>query len=110
MPGHYFVAIEGVIGVGKTSLARLLQRIFEAETVLEIVEENPFLSSFYQDQAKYAFQTQIFFLLNRFRQMQVADHGIGGAGFGPYAPAPAGADDADVDLLYCCHLIAASLS
>ncbi|MBI3733439.1 MAG: deoxynucleoside kinase [Chloroflexi bacterium] len=72
MPKRYFIAIEGVIGVGKTSLARLLQPSFEAETVLEIVEENPFLSSFYQDQAKYAFQTQIFFLLSRFRQMQVS--------------------------------------
>jgi deoxyadenosine/deoxycytidine kinase len=65
----YFVAIEGTIGVGKTSLARLLQPQFEpARLVLEIVEENPFLSDFYGDRARYAFQTQIFFLLSRYRQ------------------------------------------
>jgi deoxyguanosine kinase len=69
---HFFMAVEGVIGVGKTTLARLLQPVFDAELVLEIVEENPFLSDFYQDHAQYAFQTQIFFLLSRFRQMQVS--------------------------------------
>ncbi len=69
---QFFIATEGVIGVGKTTLARLLQPTFNAELILEIVEENPFLSDFYQDRAKYAFQTQIFFLLSRFRQMQVA--------------------------------------
>lgn len=67
---HYYIAIEGVIGVGKTTLARMLCEPFAAESLLEVVEENPFLSSFYQDRAKYAFQTQIFFLLSRFRQMQ----------------------------------------
>ncbi len=69
---HFFIAIEGVIGVGKTTLARMLLAPFAAEPILEIVEENPFLSDFYQDQAKYAFQTQVFFLLSRFRQMQVS--------------------------------------
>jgi deoxyguanosine kinase len=63
-----YIAIEGVIGVGKTTLARLLQNIFEAEVLLEIFEENPFLSDFYADRARYAFQTQIFFLLSRYRQ------------------------------------------
>jgi len=63
-----YVAIEGVIGVGKTTLARLLQPHFEAEILLEIFEENPFLSDFYADRARYAFQTQIFFLLSRYRQ------------------------------------------
>jgi deoxyguanosine kinase len=63
-----YVAIEGVIGVGKTTLARLLQPSFEAEVLLEIFEENPFLSDFYADRARYAFQTQIFFLLSRYRQ------------------------------------------
>jgi len=63
-----YVAIEGVIGVGKTTLARLLQPRFEAEILLEIFEENPFLSDFYADRARYAFQTQIFFLLSRYRQ------------------------------------------
>ena len=63
-----YVAIEGVIGVGKTTLARLLQPIFEAEVLLEVFEENPFLSDFYADRQRYAFQTQIFFLLSRYRQ------------------------------------------
>lgn len=63
-----YIAIEGVIGVGKTTLARLLQSAFEAEVLLEVFEENPFLSDFYADRARYAFQTQIFFLLSRYRQ------------------------------------------
>ncbi len=63
-----YVAVEGVIGVGKTSLARLLQSSFDAALLLEVFEENPFLSNFYQDRARYAFQTQIFFLLSRYHQ------------------------------------------
>jgi deoxyguanosine kinase len=63
-----YIAIEGVIGVGKTTLARLLQQRFEAELRLEVFEENPFLSNFYSDRARYAFQTQIFFLLSRYHQ------------------------------------------
>lgn len=63
-----YIAIEGVIGVGKTSLARLLQSSYKANLLLEIFEENPFLQEFYQDRARYAFQTQIFFLLSRYRQ------------------------------------------
>jgi deoxyguanosine kinase len=63
-----YIAIEGVIGVGKTTLARLLQPSFQSELVLEAFEENPFLSSFYADRKQYAFQTQIFFLLSRYRQ------------------------------------------
>ena len=63
-----YIAIEGVIGVGKTTLARLLQPAFESEVLLEVFEENPFLSDFYADRARYAFQTQIFFLLSRYRQ------------------------------------------
>ena len=65
-----YIAIEGVIGVGKTTLARLLQSAFEAEVLLEVFEENPFLSDFYADRARYAFQTQIFFLLSRYRQQK----------------------------------------
>ena len=65
-----YVAIEGVIGVGKTTLARLLQSAFEAEVLLEVFEENPFLSDFYGDRARYAFQTQIFFLLSRYHQQR----------------------------------------
>jgi len=65
-----YVIIEGVIGVGKTSLARLLQQDFEAEILLEIFEENPFLSDFYGDRERYAFQTQMFFLLSRYHQQR----------------------------------------
>ncbi len=65
-----YIAIEGVIGVGKTSLARLLQPSFDANLLLEIFEENPFLQEFYQDRERYAFQTQIFFLLSRYRQQR----------------------------------------
>jgi deoxyguanosine kinase len=67
-----YIAIEGVIGVGKTSLARLLQPAFGAEVLLEVFEENPFLSDFYADRARYAFQTQMFFLLSRYHQQRVA--------------------------------------
>jgi deoxyguanosine kinase len=63
-----YLAIEGAIGVGKTTLARLLQPLFQTEVLLEVFEENPFLSSFYADRKRYAFQTQIFFLLSRYRQ------------------------------------------
>lgn len=63
-----YFAIEGVIGVGKTTLARLLQPRIEANLLLEVFEENPFLSNFYSDRARYAFQTQIFFLLSRYHQ------------------------------------------
>jgi deoxyadenosine/deoxycytidine kinase len=65
-----YVVVEGPIGVGKSSLTSLLARRFEARTVMEVVEENPFLANFYADRAKYAFQTQLFFLLSRFKQQQ----------------------------------------
>ncbi len=67
-----FIAIEGVIGVGKTTLSRLLQPVFNASILLEVFEENPFLASFYDDRARYAFQTQIFFLLSRYHQQNRA--------------------------------------
>ncbi len=63
-----YVAIEGVIGVGKTTLARLIHQAFQADLLLEVFEENPFLSDFYSDRQRYAFQTQIFFLLSRYHQ------------------------------------------
>ncbi len=69
-----YVAIEGVIGVGKTTLARLLQPAFDAEIILEVFEENPFLSDFYSDRERYAFQTQIFFLLSRYHQQRRTVH------------------------------------
>jgi deoxyguanosine kinase len=74
-----YVAIEGVIGVGKTTLARLLQPRFNADLLLEIFEENPFLSDFYADRQRYAFQTQIFFLLSRYRQQNSTVPNILGA-------------------------------
>ncbi|RME41795.1 MAG: deoxynucleoside kinase, partial [Caldilineae bacterium] len=72
-----YIAIEGVIGVGKTTLARYLADALNADVLLEVFEENPFLSDFYADRQRYAFQTQIFFLLSRYRQQhQVIPHSI----------------------------------
>src|SRR3990170_1500641 len=67
---NMYLAIEGVIGVGKTTLARLLHPMFDAAVLLESFEENPFLSDFYSDRRRYAFQTQIFFLLSRYHQQR----------------------------------------
>ncbi len=64
------IAIEGVIGAGKTSLAVKLAKLLNAKTVLERFEENPFLEKFYDDIQQYAFQTQMFFLLSRYKQQQ----------------------------------------
>lgn len=72
MNNHTYIAIEGVIGVGKTTLARLLQNRYSASILLEVFEENPFLPRFYQDRERYAFQTQIFFLLSRYHQQYQA--------------------------------------
>jgi len=65
----YYIAIEGVIGVGKTSLARLLADKMNANLVMEQPEENPYLNDFYQDPQRYAFQAQLFFLICRYRQL-----------------------------------------
>jgi deoxyguanosine kinase len=67
---HPYIAVEGVIGVGKTSLAHLLAERLNGRLVLENPEENPFLDQFYKDPRHFAFQTQLFFLLSRFRQQQ----------------------------------------
>ncbi len=80
MSHTFYLAIEGAIGVGKTTLARLLGRELGAELLLEVFEENPFLSDFYADRDRYAFQTQIFFLLSRYRQQhQVIQQTLGGS-------------------------------
>src|SRR5690554_4785326 len=65
-----FIAIEGVIGAGKTSLAQLLAERKNARIVLEEFEDNPFLPKFYEDRERYAFQTQLTFLASRFKQQQ----------------------------------------
>ncbi len=68
--GVKYIAVEGNIGSGKTTLARLMADETEARLFLEQVDDNPFVANFYTDMEGYAFQTQIFFLLNRYRQQQ----------------------------------------
>ena len=64
-----YIAIEGVIGAGKTSLAKSLAERLNAKLILEDFEDNPFLERFYENPARYAFHTQIFFLLSRYKQL-----------------------------------------
>lgn len=66
-----YIIAEGVIGVGKTTLVQALASRLDARTVYEVFEENPFLRDFYQDQARYAFSTEMFFLLSRFNQQEL---------------------------------------
>ena len=68
LPYHY-IAVDGPIGVGKTTLVEMLTRHFEGVKVLEDVN-NPFLGDFYQDRPGAAFQTELYFLLSRFKQQQ----------------------------------------
>jgi len=70
MKNLYYIAIEGPIGVGKTSLAKLISERLNARLVLEEFDRNPFLEEFYSDPRRFAFQTQLFFLLSRFKQQQ----------------------------------------
>ncbi|MCC5926491.1 MAG: deoxynucleoside kinase [Bacteroidetes bacterium] len=70
MNTYDFIAVEGVIGAGKTSLANLLAKRHNARLVLEEFEDNPFLPKFYEDRARYAFQTQLAFLASRFHQQK----------------------------------------
>lgn len=70
MDRSYYIVVEGPIGVGKTTLVDRLAEQLSARTVYEVFEENPFLSDFYSDRDRYAFQTEMFFLLSRFRQQE----------------------------------------
>ena len=65
-----YIAIEGVIGAGKSSLANRISEKLSSNLILELFEENPFLEKFYNDRKLYAFQTQMFFLINRYKQQQ----------------------------------------
>lgn len=65
-----YITIEGPIGVGKSSLARLIKQEFQFEVVNEIITENPFLERFYQDQDKWSFQTEMYFLTHRYLQLR----------------------------------------
>jgi len=68
MKKAYHIAVEGSIGVGKTSLSKILSEELKCKLVLEEFEDNPFLPDFYKDSDRYAFQTQLFFLLSRYKQ------------------------------------------
>jgi deoxyguanosine kinase len=65
-----FIAVEGPIGVGKTSLAKAISEHYQFELLKEIVEENPFLGKFYDDIEGWSFQTEMFFLCNRYKQLE----------------------------------------
>lgn len=65
-----YIVVEGPIGVGKTTLVTKLAKSQNAKTVFEIFEENPFLADFYSDRDRYAFQTEMFFLLSRYKQQE----------------------------------------
>lgn len=71
LPDHLrYIAIEGVIGVGKTTLAEYLAKMFNGHAILEMFDENPFLESFYANRERWAFHTQLSFLASRFKQQQ----------------------------------------
>lgn len=72
---YRYIAVEGVIGVGKTTLVHRLARALSARVVLEEFEENPFLPQFYRDRRAYALSTQLFFLMSRFRQQEILAQG-----------------------------------
>jgi len=65
-----YIAVEGVIGAGKTSLAKKMKERLNSKLILEQFEVNPFLENFYVDRNRYAFQTQMFFLVNRYKQQE----------------------------------------
>jgi deoxyguanosine kinase len=72
-----FIAVEGAIGAGKTSLVNLLEQQYSARVILEENDSNPFIAKFYEDQETYSFQTQMFFLLSRYNQyMELAQRDL----------------------------------
>jgi len=72
-----YIVVEGPIGVGKSSLAKILANEFQARTIFERVEDNPFLPKFYKSRETFAFQNQAFFLLSRYQQqMELAQHDL----------------------------------
>lgn len=74
---HRFVVVEGLIGVGKTTLCRLLEKRWDAHLILEPAEDNPFLAAFYADPDRYAFPAQMFYLATRFaQQIELAQPGL----------------------------------
>ena len=74
-PEIKYIVIEGVIGAGKTTLAEKLKDALKAEFIQEQFEANPFLEKFYNDRKRFAFQTQMFFLVNRFKQQEQLNQG-----------------------------------
>jgi len=70
LDNYKYIVVEGAIGAGKTSLARKLAAQLDAQTLLELPEENPFLEKFYRDAARYALPTQMFFLFQRLNQLR----------------------------------------
>jgi deoxyadenosine/deoxycytidine kinase len=72
IPSHInYLCIEGVIGAGKTTLCQMLSKKFNARTIMEEAEDNPFLPRFYTERRMFAFQTQLWFLVSRFRQLSM---------------------------------------
>ncbi|TCT24648.1 deoxyguanosine kinase [Melghiribacillus thermohalophilus] len=69
-----FIAVEGPIGAGKTSLAEKISSHFQFHLLKEIVEENPFLGKFYNNIEEWSFQTEMFFLCNRYKQLEDVKH------------------------------------
>jgi deoxyadenosine/deoxycytidine kinase len=67
---HHFIAVEGNIGAGKTTLSQLLSQHYNAKLMLEEFAENPFLTKFYENPKQYAFPLELFFLAERFKQQQ----------------------------------------
>jgi deoxyguanosine kinase len=67
---YNFITIEGNIGAGKTTLAHLLSKHFNARLILEKFDDNPFLPKFYEDPSKYAFQLELFFMAERYKQLK----------------------------------------